>query len=95
MFACQGRDGLRAVRLIPRDRSPPEHHRSWLPGPAGPLLGDSLEGRSVGAVKGCVDIGHPRLRGTVALQGATDHGCRGRLGHSLEGGRSVGAVKGY
>jgi len=35
MFACQGRDGLRAVRLITRDRSPPERHRSGCRGRLG------------------------------------------------------------
>ena len=62
-----------------------------------PSLADSLEGvRSVGAVKMMAIYGRPRLRGTAALQAATDHRCDEGMaiaGDSLEGVRSVGAVK--
>jgi len=61
------------------------------------IAGDSLEGvRSVGAVKMMPIYGRPRLRGTAALQAATDHRCDEGMaiaGDSLEGVRSVGAVK--
>jgi hypothetical protein len=72
-YACQ-------KRLVGRHGGRPSHDQcrrkpwSWrAPALVVPLIG--------------VDVGEPRLRGTAALQVATDHRCRGRKGIA---GRSLG-----